>query len=67
MPKDMIARDAVEHPELRTFGDMQVWAPARLEEYLRNHYGDIQKWLPEDKRLNHAPEQLWLGELLTTE
>ena len=67
MPKDMIARDAIEHPELRRFGDMQVWAPARLEEYLRNHYGDIQKWLPEDKRLNHAPEQLWLGERLTTE
>ena len=67
MPKDMIARDAIEHAELRPFGDMQVWAPARLEEYLRNHYGDIQKWLPEDKRLNHAPEQLWLGKSITTE
>lgn len=67
MPKDMIARDAIEQAELRSFGDMQVWAPARLEEYLRNHYGDIQKWLPEDKRLNHAPEQLWLGWSITTE
>ncbi len=67
MPKDMIARDAIEQAELRPFGDMQVWAPARLEEYLRNHYGDIQKWLPEDKRLNHAPEQLWLGRSITTE
>lgn len=67
MPKDMISRAAIEHPELRPFGDMQVWAPSRLEEYLRSHYGDIQKWLPEDKRLNHAPEQLWLGERIMTE
>lgn len=58
MPKDMISRSAIEHRELRRFGDMQLWAPADLESYLRNHYGDIQKWLPEDKRLNHAPEIL---------
>lgn len=58
MPKDMIARTAIEHRELRRFGDMELWAPADLESYLRNHYGDIQKWLPEDKRLNHAPEIL---------
>lgn len=58
MPKDMIARTAIEHRELRRFGDMMLWAPADLESYLRNHYGDIQKWLPEDKRLNHAPEIL---------
>ena len=36
-------------------------APSNLEAYLRSHYGDIQKWLPEDKRLNHAPEILWFG------
>ena len=66
MPKDMIARTAIENPELRTFGDMEVWAPSDLERYLRNHYGDIQKWLPEDKRLNHAPEILHFGRRLTT-
>ena len=32
-----------------------------MEVYLRSHYGNIQKWLPEDKRLNHAPEVLWFG------
>lgn len=58
MPKDMIARSAIEGAELRRFGDMELWAPSNLESYLRNHYGDIQKWLPEDKRLNHAPEVL---------
>lgn len=66
MPKDMIARDAVESPELYSFGDMQLPAPARLEEYLRSHYGDIQKWLPEEKRQNHAPEILNFGRMVTT-
>lgn len=67
MPKDMIARTAIESPELRRFGDMELWAPSNLEAYLRNHYGDIQKWLPEDKRLNHAPEVLHFGRRLTSE
>ena len=61
MPKDMISRDAISNLEPRKFGDMEVMAPANLETYLRSHYGDIQKWLPEDKRLNHAPEVLWFG------
>jgi glycosyltransferase involved in cell wall biosynthesis len=37
-----------------------------LEEYLRSHYGDIQKWLPEEKRQNHAPEILNFGRMVTT-
>lgn len=67
MPKDMISVDAIQSPELRKFGDMEVWAPSDLESYLRSHYGDIQKWLPEDKRLNHAPEVLGFGSRITTE
>lgn len=67
MPKDMIAVTAIENPERRRFGDIEVWAPSNIEVYLRNHYGDIQKWLPEDKRLNHAPEELHLGKRLTTD
>lgn len=67
MPKDMISVQAIENPERRRFGDMEVWAPSDLETYLRNHYGDIQKWLPEDKRLNHAPEQLSFGGRMTTD
>ena len=61
MPKDMISVEAINNLEPRRFGDMEVMAPADLEVYLRSHYGDIQKWLPEDKRLNHAPEVLWFG------
>lgn len=66
MPKDMIAREAIENPERRKFGEQEVWAPSDLETYLRNHYGNIQKWLPEDKRLNHAPEVLQFAEPLRT-
>ncbi|MBO5831310.1 MAG: glycosyltransferase family 2 protein, partial [Alistipes sp.] len=43
---------------------MELLAPSDLESYLRNHYGDIQKWLPEEKRLNHAPEILQFAEPL---
>lgn len=64
MPKDMIQRSAIEKPELRRFGEMELLAPSDLETYLRNHYGDIQKWLPEEKRLNHAPEILQFAERL---
>ena len=67
MPKDMIAVEAIRNPERRLFGNMEVWAPSNLESYLHSHYGDIQKWLPEDKRLNHAPEVLGFGRRMVTE
>ena len=68
MPKDMIRKEAIEHLEERQFGGIRVMAPSDLESYLRSHYGDIQKWLPEDKRLNHAPEILgFRGQLTTNE
>lgn len=66
MPKDMISVDAIHNPELRKLGNMEVWAPSDLETYLRSHYGDIQKWLPEEKRLNHAPEILNFGRRVQT-
>lgn len=65
MPKDMIPRHDIENCELRTFGDMQLPAPRNLEAYLRNHYGNIQKWLPEELQLNHAPEILNFSHRLT--
>lgn len=67
MPKDMIAVEAINNPERRKLGAMEVWAPSDLETYLRSHYGDIQKWLPEEKRLNHAPEILSFGRRVQTE
>lgn len=64
MPKDMIPVKDIERLEERKFGDIVVMAPANIESYLRSHYGDIQKWLPEEKRLNHAPELLAFSERL---
>ena len=66
MPKDMIARTAIENLEPRKFGAMTVMAPSNLETYLRSHYGDIQKWLPEPLRLNHAPEVLSFERRITS-
>ena len=66
MPKDMIPRCDIEACELRPFGEMQLPAPRNLESYLRNHYGNIQKWLPEELQLNHAPEILNFSERVTS-
>lgn len=66
MPLDMISRVAIENPELRQFGERKLWSPSDLETYLRNHYGNIQKWLPEEKQLNHAPEILEFSTPLTS-
>lgn len=66
MPKDMIPRKDIEHPVRRRLCGMELWAPDNLEAYLRNHYGDIQKWLPEEKQLNHAPEELAFTEPITS-
>ena len=66
MPKDMIAVEAIKNLEPRRLGGMTVMAPSNLESYLRSHYGNIQKWLPEPLRLNHAPEVLQFTTPLTT-
>lgn len=66
MPKDMISREAIANLEPRKLGEMTVMAPSDLETYLRSHYGDIQKWLPEPLRLNHAPEILSFGRRVVT-
>lgn len=58
MPKDRIAADAIRRAAPVPFAGMMLTAPADLETYLRHHYGNIQKWLPEEKQLNHAPEIL---------
>ncbi len=67
MPKDMIPRCDIEHRTKVKFRDMELWAPNNIENYLRNHYGNIQKWLPEELQLNHAPEILTLGQSISSE
>lgn len=61
MPKDHIAVDAIRRAAPVPFAGMMLTAPADLEIYLRRHYGNIRKWLPEDRQLNHAPEILQLS------
>lgn len=61
MPKDKIAVDALRRAAPVPFAGMMLTAPADLETYLRSHYGNIRKWLPEELQLNHAPEILRLS------
>lgn len=67
MPKDMIPRGDVDNRVKVKFRDMELWAPNNIESYLRNHYGNIQKWLPEELQLNHAPEILTFGQRISSE
>ena len=64
MPRDRIAADAIRRAAPVPFAGMMLTAPADLETYLRNHYGNIRKWLPEEQQLNHAPEILQFSEVL---
>lgn len=55
MPQDHIAVTAIDSLDMRRFGQMDVYAPSDLETYLRHHYGNITKYPPEEKRINHRP------------
>ena len=47
----------------RKFEDIELRFPCRVEKYLERRYGkDYMNLPPEDKRHNHAPEELDFGE-----
>jgi len=62
MPKDQILREDVINSVLIPFGPLMVPIPNNVETYLRHHYGNIQKELPKEKQINHAPIELSFGD-----
>ena len=58
MPRDQIRRACVENPVRMAFGGMEVWAPDDIETYLRHHYPNLRRELPEEEQINHAPYKL---------
>lgn len=40
------------------FGNTEVYVPDNVEEYLRHHYPNLRKELPEDEQVNHRPQIL---------
>lgn len=58
MKKDHIPVEDIDNPQKVKFGDIQVFAPNHIEAYLRHHYGNIQRFPPMEKRVNHRPLRL---------
>ncbi len=58
MPRDHIAADSLAHPQQMAFGPLRVSVPSDLETYLRHHYPQLRKELPEEEQENHRPAQL---------
>lgn len=55
MPLDQIERKAVENPVTMLLDGIEVNAPANVESYLRHHYKDLQRDIPPERQVNHAP------------
>ncbi len=58
MPRDHIERATVHPTEEIKLGNMVVKIPRRVDEYLKWHYPNLRRYIPEDEQVNHAPEYL---------
>lgn len=52
----------VEQPQTVTLGPLQVSAPRDLLLYLNNHYGSVRKDIPDEMKISHRPEELFIPE-----
>lgn len=57
-PNDQIPVSSVLNTQKVKFGPIEVMAPSDLEAYLKHRYGKISKDIPENKKINHAPDKL---------
>ncbi|MCD7713401.1 MAG: LicD family protein [Prevotella sp.] len=58
MPKDHISVDSINRPQTVRFGPLNVSAPSNLETYLRHHYPNLRRDIPEEEQENHRPAAL---------
>lgn len=50
----------IEQAQTVTLGPLQVSAPRDLLLYLNNHYGSVKKDIPEEMKVSHRPEDLYI-------
>ena len=55
MPRDHISIKSIEQPQKVQFGPLEVVAPDDLETYLRHHYPNLRRYIPEEEQENHHP------------
>lgn len=58
MPRDHIRVECIRNARLVPFGPLIVTAPDDLETYLRHHYPNLRRHIPEEEKVNHRPETL---------
>lgn len=55
---ERIPVEDILNAEERMFGPLKTFAPRNLQAYLTNHYGHVEKDIPEEKRISHRPMKL---------
>jgi len=58
---DHIAVNDVDNPKKEKFGNTEVYVPDNIETYLRHHYPNLRKDLPEEEQVTHRPMTLSFG------
>lgn len=58
MPRDHISVESLRNSRQVPFGPLMVTAPDDLETYLRHHYPNLRRHIPEEEKMNHRPEIL---------
>lgn len=56
--RDHIAIESIEHLEQTSFGPLQAYVPGKVEIYLRHHYPNLRRSLPENERESHMPSRI---------
>ena len=56
--RDHIAIDSINNLQEVSFGHLTVCVPGDVEIYLRSHYPNLRRTLPESERESHMPERI---------
>lgn len=56
--RDHIPVESVENLVETTFGPLTAYIPSNVEKYLRNHYPNLRRTIPESERESHMPKRL---------
>ena len=55
---DHIAVKDIENLKTVRFGDAEAYVPDNVETYLRRHYPNLRKEIPEEEQVTHRPMRL---------
>lgn len=56
--RDHISVKSLHNMQIVQFGPLQVYVPDDLETYLRHHYPNLRRTIPDEEKLSHGPDVL---------